>query len=305
MKSRTWIWILVAAVAFGVVLAMFSSARQPAPAPKATATSPVTVFASATPLPSPTPILPTAILATATPIVCVDGSQYVKDLSVPDGSAMQPGQQFNKTWRLRNTGTCPWDSSYRLAFVAGNAMGGQPAQIQGIVNPGANYDVTVGMTAPTTPGDSQGWWQMVNGRNVAFGPRIWVDIYVIGPATARPPTPVSPPTPAAKPVIQLFVAQPETVDENGLIVVKWTFAGTGLSSAILTRTDPDGTVVPLMGGGDVPYQGQYEDVAANPGTVVYKLSVTNEVGNASASAAVTVNPAPSAVQLPAGITPTP
>ena len=77
-------------------------------------------------------------------------------------------------------------------------MGGAPAVIQGVVNPGANYDITVGLTAPTTAGYYQGWWQMVNGKNIAFGPRIWVAITV--PGTTAPTSTLAPtvPTPTRR-----------------------------------------------------------------------------------------------------------
>ena len=110
-------------------------------------------------------------------------------------------------------------------------MNGAPATIQGVVNPGAQYDVTVGMIAPSDPGDYQGWWQMVNGQNIAFGPRIWVAITVPGapeptatnvPAqptattapTQPPPTaaPTQPPTetPTATPGVSQPIATPPT-----------------------------------------------------------------------------------------------
>ncbi|HZM23804.1 MAG TPA: hypothetical protein VFC02_18790, partial [Anaerolineales bacterium] len=34
----------------------------------------------------------------------------------PDGAILSPGEYFWKTWTLLNTGTCVWDSSYKLIF---------------------------------------------------------------------------------------------------------------------------------------------------------------------------------------------
>ena len=146
----------------------------------------------ATPVPVPTPT-PPAVAPTPGP--CYNSMQYVADLSIPDWTVINPGQHFTKSWRINNNGTCAWDSTYRLVFVQGTAMGGAPAVIQGVVNPGANYDISVGLTAPTTPGFYQGWWQMVNGQNVAFGPRIWVAITV--PSTTAPTSTVTAPVPTA------------------------------------------------------------------------------------------------------------
>jgi polar amino acid transport system substrate-binding protein len=52
------------------------------------------------PLPTPTP-LPGP---TATPPPCYDGMEFVEDVTVPDGTEMQPGQNFDKVWRVKNTG---------------------------------------------------------------------------------------------------------------------------------------------------------------------------------------------------------
>lgn len=156
------------------------------------------------PIPTPTPA-PTTPAATATPqppAACVDGMAWVADVTYDDKNmtappVMQPGQAFVKTWRVRNSGTCTWDSTYYLGFVQGNVagaqMGGQPTHIQGEVAPGATYDISVNLVAPLTPGTYQGWWQMHNGKNVPFGERIYVGITV---PTAPTPTPKPTQTPA-------------------------------------------------------------------------------------------------------------
>ncbi len=75
------------------------------------------------PVPTPTPApQPTA---TVPPPPCVDGMVLVQQLNLDDRNMaappiMPPGQQFSKGWRIRNTGTCTWDSSYRLVYVQGN-----------------------------------------------------------------------------------------------------------------------------------------------------------------------------------------
>ena len=129
------------------------------------------------PVPTPTPApQPTA---TIPPPPCVDGMALVQQLNLDDHNMaapplMSPGQQFSKGWRIRNTGTCTWDSSYRLVYVQGNTpqaqMGGQPTPIQGQVLPNQTYDMYVNLVAPLTPGVYQGIWQMVNGQNIAFRP---------------------------------------------------------------------------------------------------------------------------------------
>jgi hypothetical protein len=86
------------------------------------------------------------------------------------------------------------------------------------------------------------------------------------------------PTPAPAPVIEYLLAEPASVNLNGPVVVSWSFSGADLASAKLTRTDPDGTVVPLYGGSDVTNPGVYEDIAAKAGLVSYTLAVSSESG---------------------------
>ena len=151
-----------------------------------------------TPGPQPTP------QATATPPPCVDGMKYIADLNLDDNNmttppVMAPGQAFKKGWRIQNSGTCTWDSSYFLDYLTGNdpaaRMGGQPTPIVGTVPPGAQYDMFVDLVAPLKPGTYQGFWGMNNLQGQNFGDRIWVGIQVPAPPTATPlPTQTPSPT---------------------------------------------------------------------------------------------------------------
>ena len=126
---------------------------------------------------------------------CIDGMSYVADVTYDDQNMtappkLSPGQPFVKTWRIRNSGSCTWDSSYSLAYAHGNTpasgMSGAPAAIVGQVAPGATYDISVNLVAPGAPGVYQGFWQMRNGQGVAFGQTIYVGIEVVAAPTATP-----------------------------------------------------------------------------------------------------------------------
>ena len=188
------------------------------PGPDMTAT-PTT---AATPIPLPTrPVTPAP---PATPARCQDSMAFVADLNFDDQNmqnppVLYPGQPFIKSWRVRNTGTCTWTSSYRLVFVKGNLpgaqMSGQPAFVSGFVPPTAQHDFNLPMVAPITPGTYQGFWQMFNDLNAPFGQRIWVGITVPGAATATP-------RPTQTPVAQIqFNANPTSITAGDAVRITW------------------------------------------------------------------------------------
>ncbi len=196
--------------------------------------------ADAMPVPTPAPTLaPSAPTPTfvPTPAGCVDGMQFVSDLSFGDGNGtfypdVNPNQSFQKGWRIRNTGTCTWNSTYSLRFVSGTQMNGQNTAVQGNVAPGQNFDMWVNLVAPSQPGQYQGIWQMFNGRNLAFGQRIWVMVEVVGPTsvpptqappTATPPAPTNVPPTAVPPTVAPPTAVPTatTHPASGLMGKQW------------------------------------------------------------------------------------
>lgn len=276
--------------------------------------------ADAEPVPTPAPTLaPSAPTPTfvPTPVGCVDGMRFISDLSFGDGNGtfypdVNPNQRFRKGWRIQNSGTCTWNSSYSLRFVSGTQMNGQNTAVQGNVAPGQNYDMWVDLVAPSQPGQYQGIWQMFNGRNLAFGQRVWVMVEVVGPTsvpptqapptatppaptkvppTAVPPTDVPPTQAPSAPVINSLTANPTTVSVGDLVTISWSFSGQDLASAKLTRINPDGSTTPLNGGSDVSTPGSYEDLAMTEGTVTYKLVVSSEfAGSTSQTVTVQVNP---------------
>ncbi len=132
------------------------------------------------------PTLPASTLppaASATP-VC-DQAQFVKDVTIPDGSQIAPGGTFTKTWRMRNAGTCTW-SGYTLVFESGDAMGGASPTSIGSVPPGQEVDISVNLTAPSTAGTYRGYWRIRNGSGVLIpvlggtgGKSFFVEIKVV------------------------------------------------------------------------------------------------------------------------------
>lgn len=112
-----------------------------------------------------------------------NNSAYVADVTVPDDTVMTPGQSFTKTWKLQNTGSCAWSTSYKITFVSGNTMGGVTTPLTAAVQPGQSGDVSVAMKAPTTAGDAIGYWILTNDSGQNFGTSFYVKIKVGGAST--------------------------------------------------------------------------------------------------------------------------
>ncbi|MCX7976728.1 MAG: NBR1-Ig-like domain-containing protein [Bellilinea sp.] len=135
--------------------------------------------------------LPTQPSTTFTPAESVkpcERAEFVSDVSVPDGSQFSPGQTFIKTWRLKNTGSCTWTTSYRVVFESGNVLGAPPSfNLPVSVPPDALVDISVNMKAPDQPREYESYWKLQNPQGVIFGlgsngdKSFWVKIKVVAP----------------------------------------------------------------------------------------------------------------------------
>lgn len=131
-----------------------------------------------TPIETATLILatdPTQVALGTPGALCDDYSFDVNtiDVTIPDGTPMTPGQEFVKTWKIRNTGICTWDTEYQAIFSYSSPpsenMDAQPIPLTALVAPGQEVDVSVQFIAPTTPGEYTGYWNMVNALGIPFG----------------------------------------------------------------------------------------------------------------------------------------
>ncbi len=122
-----------------------------------------------------------------------DKATFVADVTIPDGTLIAPGAAFTKTWKLQNTGTTTWTTSYSLEFISGENMGkGQSVSLSTSVAPGAQIDVSVDMQAPDKNGNYQSWWKMKNASGQFFNDSVYVMINVGTTATTQPTSTGSP-----------------------------------------------------------------------------------------------------------------
>jgi len=121
------------------------------------------------------------------PVSRCDAAAFVSDVTYPDGSNISLGSTFTKIWRLKNTGTCTWSTSYAFVYVGGERFGAPAAvSIPTNVGPGQTVDLAVNLTAPNQSGHYRGDWKLRNSSNVLFGigteaaANFFVDINVTG-----------------------------------------------------------------------------------------------------------------------------
>jgi hypothetical protein len=101
---------------------------------------------------------------------CVDSADFIKDVTFPDGSRIDPGDSFSKIWRLRNNGSCTWTSDYDLVFYSGDRMSGYYAvSLRGDVEPGKIVDLSIKLVAPKSIGTYLGYWMVRNAEAGIFG----------------------------------------------------------------------------------------------------------------------------------------
>jgi hypothetical protein len=117
--------------------------------------------------------------ALGTTVALCDSLSFVADVNVPDDTSMSPGQDFVKTWKVKNSGSCPWGAGYKLVYAGyADDMSGQFQPLTGVVQPGQEVEVSVQFKAPDAADQYLSAWQMSNPSGVTFPEIIFVKIIV-------------------------------------------------------------------------------------------------------------------------------
>lgn len=97
---------------------------------------------------------------------------FVRDVNIPDGSRIEAGATFTKTWELKNAGTCAWTNGYSLVFTRGDAMGAPasaPLISSGTVEPNQTVEVSIELKAPVKTGTYRAYFKLRNPGGLLFG----------------------------------------------------------------------------------------------------------------------------------------
>lgn len=103
-----------------------------------------------------------------------------------DGTEVSPGESFTKTWTIRNSGSCAWNSTLALQYVSDDngrlSVSQADVPIHDTVPPGATYTFAVPMRAPRAPGLYREDWRLRdaegNGIRISGSTTIWAEIAV-------------------------------------------------------------------------------------------------------------------------------
>ena len=90
------------------------------------------------------------------------------DVNIPDNTIMSPGQDFVKTWKIKNIGTCTWGAGYELVFSYGEEMEGEAQPLSAAIAPGQEVEVSVQFTAPDLAGTYFSFWTLQNDKGITF-----------------------------------------------------------------------------------------------------------------------------------------
>ncbi|WP_412539019.1 NBR1-Ig-like domain-containing protein [Longispora sp. K20-0274] len=105
--------------------------------------------------------------AAAGPLIAGDSSDFLGDVTIPDGTRVRANSRFVKVWSLENAGSVAWRNRY---LQAQHEPGGLvPARVPiGDTDPGERVMISVPVLAPSTPGTFWSGWKMVDEAGRSF-----------------------------------------------------------------------------------------------------------------------------------------
>lgn len=201
------------AVYTAAAMTAFARLTEQAAAPTETAT-PTPPPPTNTPGPSNTP--PASVTPTSFHSGGQDIATFVQDVTIPDGTTVQVGESFVKTWRLQNAGTSTWNTGYSVVFFGGVQMNApDEVSLEEEVVPGGTIDVSVPMSAPDGLGLQRGDWMLKNSLGQRFGigetgnDAFYVLVNVVSSGEQSSET-RTPPPPGSDPVTAVEISLSET-----------------------------------------------------------------------------------------------
>ncbi len=179
----------------------------------AQATQEALINATRTQPPTPTPDLTAIAIA-----------DCIFDLEISDDPAIQPRvlmpeQEFEKVWRIKNTGTCAWPERVHLRFASGDELDVIEKDRVPPLEPGEAVELSITLRAPAEFGEYVSAWQVEDQAKQDIGEKLKIAI-VVGPTPTPPPPPTSvTETPTSTPTLEASATPmgPARIDSVGIV----------------------------------------------------------------------------------------
>jgi len=145
--------------------------------PPTIAVSPAPILTQIPAAPSPTISDTPTPFTTPTPS-CSNDLTFLEDITIPDGTSVSPGQQIDKRWLIRNSGSCNWNKEYHLQMIAGADFGITTEQSLYPARSNTEVIINLLLTAPTENGTYSSAWQAFSPQGEPFGDTFFLQIVV-------------------------------------------------------------------------------------------------------------------------------
>jgi hypothetical protein len=193
-------------------------------------------------------------------------ARFIKDITIEDNAEIACGVQFEKVWRIQNTGNVAWPEGVCLEYLGGseemgmfleftlsNIFLGIPLKTRFPAKPakvGEEVDISVPLVAPTKPGVYKGYFRLTTPQGEQFGHRVYFNIVAI--STPEPKSePKEEKAPELKPVLkEQPKPQPQKWEKEIKTLIEMGFTEVNLLTALLDKNNGDisRTVQEYLGG---------------------------------------------------------
>ncbi len=150
----------------------------PTPFRPPTQPGPTQILPTTTPVPQLYTPIPTLTITATVPGPCTNNLSFLDDSTIEDGTSVLPGSIIDKQWLVQNSGSCNWDSTYRLKWIGGETLGAAEEQALYPARAGSQATLRILFTAPTIEGPYESAWQAVDPNGNVFGDLIFIKIVV-------------------------------------------------------------------------------------------------------------------------------
>jgi hypothetical protein len=109
---------------------------------------------------------------------CTDNLKFISDVTIPDGTTVEPGSTLDKQWEVENNGTCNWDEFYTVRLINDQALSAKTEQALMPARGGSRVTIQITFHAPHEVGSYHTAWQAYNPQGEPFGDPFYMDVVV-------------------------------------------------------------------------------------------------------------------------------